>query len=492
MNWLQNLVIVTICFLMARIVIDADIHRYILGKLLKKPQSSTSSLISSALVGAYGFSLFFPNTIVLLSMIPLARLVLRRVEITGNAGAKRTFTTHLILALMYGANIGGMGSLTGSPLNIMYLGILEIQQVPGRENITFFSWLLLGVPATLVLLMIGRLVLKIGEKRIPLGNDVSVAVAPVGRETLRKYSIFFVCNLALLMLLAAWQFIGHPRKWSWGLNVVDMLFLIHLALFLFTAFIYPRGGGESRGIKYKKNILFLILFLIFTPFIFVVETTRELVNRFRLSGSRWVGKLDAGLHSVLNRLWSLFFGEKIGNLRTRNRNALVSVNGLIYDLPFFGLVFMGLVIVFIYLIMTVGDNPATPRLDGYVIQFLEALSDRIIPRGDQLFPFLLAIVMISIFLTEVVNNTTIVLILTPVIFNISTSAGVNPMYLLLAVTIAASGAFMTPVATPVNAVAFASVEGVSLKKMISRGIVLNLLSGLWITLVFYIFSRFLV
>jgi sodium-dependent dicarboxylate transporter 2/3/5 len=52
---------------------------------------------------------------------------------------------------------------------------------------------------------------------------------------------------------------------------------------------------------------------------------------------------------------------------------------------------------------------------------------------------------------------------------------------MLAVSLASTSAFMTPVATPVNALAFAGIGGVSLRAFIKNGALTNLLAALWIT-----------
>jgi sodium-dependent dicarboxylate transporter 2/3/5 len=100
------------------------------------------------------------------------------------------------------------------------------------------------------------------------------------------------------------------------------------------------------------------------------------------------------------------------------------------------------------------------------------------------------VVLVSIFFTEIVNNTAVVLIMFPLILPMTSTLPLSPLLALLAITIAASGAFMTPIATPVNAIAFAGFRGVSLKRMLMLGFVLNILSGLWITLLFYFLALF--
>ena len=484
MSWLQNSIAVVISFLIARILIDADIHRGYVQHLLKKSRSDFSSFITGILFTAYFFSIFFSNTVVVLSMIPVIKIILDGIE---DPEQKQRVSTTVILALIYGANIGGMASLTGCPLNIVFTGFIEVHHVPGKENVTFFSWLLLGVPATLVLIGISRLVLKLGEKGMVMESRITTEEKIPGKQITKKYTAFFIVNMLILVLLTAVQFWRKPKGILYGLNAIDLLMILYLLGFLFFSFVFPRGTRTYTN--YKKNVLHFILFLIFFIPIGFLELMKDIIFRFRLKGIKIVRKLDQGLLDLFNGIWSFFFKERRKSLRTKNPHTFVSLNRLVYDLPFFGLLFMGVVLLGVFFIVTLGDNPATEKLDGYVITFFENISNQLVPSGDQVFLFLLIVVSISIFFTEIINNTAVVLIMFPLVLKMTAALPFESMFALLAVTTAASGAFMTPIATPVNAIAFASFKGVSLKKMLGLGVILNILSGLWIAILFYLLGH---
>ncbi|MFC1501868.1 SLC13 family permease [bacterium] len=482
MNWLQNIIAIVISFLVARIMIDSNIHRSFVQYLLKKSRSDFSSLITGILLTSYFFSIFFSNTVVVLSMIPIIKIILETIE---DPRQKQKISTIVILALIYGANIGGMGSLAGCPLNIVFSSYVEIYKIPGRENITFFSWLLIGIPATCVLIMISRFVLKLGERGVVMKNRITSlkTESMPDKKIIKKYILFFIVNMAVLVILTASQFLLKPRVILKGFNLIDFLMIVYLLGFLFFAFLFPRGTKTFIG--YQKNLLSLILFVIFFIPIGLIELTKDIIVRFRMKEIRVVSKLDQGLLSLFNSVWFFLFKEKRESLRSKNPHAFVSLNRLVYDLPIFGLLFMGFVLGVVFLIVNLGDNPATPKMDGYVLRFFEDFSTILVPSGDQVFLFLLVVVLVSIFFTEMVNNTTVVLIMFPLVLKITSNLPISQMFSLLAVTTAASGAFMTPIATPVNAIAFASFKSVSLKRMLGLGVILNILCGLWITLLFY-------
>jgi sodium-dependent dicarboxylate transporter 2/3/5 len=224
--------------------------------------------------------------------------------------------------------------------------------------------------------------------------------------------------------------------------------------------------------------------------IFFNESIKEIMFRLKRKKSIDDNRTDRWMNALMNRIWTFCFREKIPDLKAKNRNVFVSVNRLIYDLPFFGLIFMGCVSILAYVILLIGDNPATSKLDGYLIQFFENISVSLIPQSEQSFFFIFMLVLVSIFLTEILNNTAVLLIMLPLVLKMTVSMETSSLIFLLAVTIGASGAFMTPIATSVNAIAFASIPGVSLKKMLKLGFWLNILGCAWLAFLFYLFIKF--
>jgi sodium-dependent dicarboxylate transporter 2/3/5 len=80
-----------------------------------------------------------------------------------------------------------------------------------------------------------------------------------------------------------------------------------------------------------------------------------------------------------------------------------------------------------------------------------------------------------IFLTELTSNTATTATFLPILGAVAVGLGQNPMVLAVPVALAASMAFMMPVATPPNAIVF-SYEGLHISDMMRAGLWLNLLA----------------
>ena len=95
--------------------------------------------------------------------------------------------------------------------------------------------------------------------------------------------------------------------------------------------------------------------------------------------------------------------------------------------------------------------------------------------GLDVYFLILISVLVIIFLTELNSNTATVATFTPILIIFALGLEVNPLYFVIPTTIAASCAFMLPIATPPNAVIFCSGE-IDIKNMIKAGLGLNLIS----------------
>jgi len=96
-----------------------------------------------------------------------------------------------------------------------------------------------------------------------------------------------------------------------------------------------------------------------------------------------------------------------------------------------------------------------------------------------------------IFLTELTSNTATTATFLPVVGAIALEAGFDPIILTVPVTLAASCAFMLPVATPPNAIVFGSGM-LTIPKMARAGLALNLIGiGLVAAVAMTLAPRFL-
>jgi sodium-dependent dicarboxylate transporter 2/3/5 len=90
------------------------------------------------------------------------------------------------------------------------------------------------------------------------------------------------------------------------------------------------------------------------------------------------------------------------------------------------------------------------------------------------------------FLTEITSNTATTALLMPVLAAVAKGTGADPLLLMIPATLAASCAFMLPVATAPNAIVVGTGM-VAPEDMVRTGLLLNLLGVIPITVAVLIF-----
>jgi solute carrier family 13 (sodium-dependent dicarboxylate transporter), member 2/3/5 len=121
-----------------------DVHRRFAVLMLAKVGTRPTRIVAGFMATSALLSMWISNTATTLMMIPLAMSVLTLIP-----GIDRTgrLATVLVLGVAYGASVGGIGTLIGSPPNALYAGfLLESQGI----RITFLQWMMVGLPLVIV------------------------------------------------------------------------------------------------------------------------------------------------------------------------------------------------------------------------------------------------------------------------------------------------------------------------------------------------------
>lgn len=135
--------------LLALAMEKSGLHRRLAVGVLARAGSAPRGLVL-AFMGVTAFiSMWVSNTSTTLIMMPIAVSVLAAVLPlpSQRSHGERHFALTLVLGVAYGASIGGLGTLIGSPTNAIAAGVIE--RTLGVK-IGFLQWLAVGVPLVLV------------------------------------------------------------------------------------------------------------------------------------------------------------------------------------------------------------------------------------------------------------------------------------------------------------------------------------------------------
>jgi sodium-dependent dicarboxylate transporter 2/3/5 len=103
------------------------------------------------------------------------------------------------------------------------------------------------------------------------------------------------------------------------------------------------------------------------------------------------------------------------------------------------------------------------------------------------FPFIFLILILStvvVFSSELTSNTAQTTIVLPILASLSKEIGIDPLSIMVPITLSVSLAFMLPVGTPPNAIVFGS-KRLHVWDMVKAGFILNVLSIIVVSVLAY-------
>jgi sodium-dependent dicarboxylate transporter 2/3/5 len=139
-------------FMLAQAMFVHGVDRRIAYTALSMPAVGTSAfriLLTYGLV-CTGLSMWISNTAATAMMFPIGLSMIAHLARADVAHPMqvRNFALAMMLMTAFGASIGGIGTPVGTPPNLIGIGMLE--KIVGVD-VTFFQWMLLGLPVVIVL-----------------------------------------------------------------------------------------------------------------------------------------------------------------------------------------------------------------------------------------------------------------------------------------------------------------------------------------------------
>ncbi|MCX2724287.1 SLC13 family permease [Roseibium salinum] len=168
-------------FILARGLERWQLHRRLAVKVLKRAGGNPLAILAGIMAITAFLSMWVSNTATAMVMLPIAQSVvasLIQADRDDRYGIARNFAPALMLAVAYSATIGGMGTLIGTPPNALFAGFLQESY---GITIGFAAWMLVGVPAVLVLLPVTFLILSRVAFKVP-STLPPVSEAPQGSD----------------------------------------------------------------------------------------------------------------------------------------------------------------------------------------------------------------------------------------------------------------------------------------------------------------------
>jgi sodium-dependent dicarboxylate transporter 2/3/5 len=383
-------------FLVSRLMIKVRLPQRLVYWFIGKKHLSLAGVLVYLIAISACLSFFIPNAITVLTLLPLLELLRQSYEASGDPS--KNVPTMLALATIYGANIGGMGSITATPANGILVTYAVLNDVPGTQYLTFASWLVWGIPLVVVFVCIAAMILficmhpaKYNRRRIQLPFDSVQTTHPFQKIAIWLTAFYFLSSLLLSLLL----------------------------------------------MKFPEHILSILI----------------------VSGALTLGFIFFLFHFTIR-----------SSARNPSGQTLLKIADCYNELPVKGFVFIGIAVVLAAILYA---------LDIEVL--FSSWSARLLPAGLPTLVLFFLVALTASFSTEVLSNTAVQLAFFVVALPLSKSLGFSALEALIIITLSSTCAFMSPIATGVNGLAFGGVKGVSFARMLRVGFVMNIAGALLIS-----------
>jgi len=185
-------------FFLGKAIESQNLHKRIALVIVNIFGISRQRIMMSMMIATAFLSMWIANVTAAVMMFPIAMSIISKDEESGSG--KSTFGTGLMLAIAYAATLGGLGTLIGTPTNLILIGILE-KLFPDAPPITFFTWLKIGLPLVIVLLPVFcfYLIRYFGIKGNLSHNETVIKdeLAALGKISSGERRVIYVCLLAI-------------------------------------------------------------------------------------------------------------------------------------------------------------------------------------------------------------------------------------------------------------------------------------------------------
>jgi len=139
-------------FMLALAMEKHQLHRRIALNLIRLTGTNANGIILGFMLATAVLSMWISNTATAVMMLPIGLSVVKLLESNDNtfSGFIR-LKTALFLGIAYSANVGGMATIIGTPPNVVLVGLVKSIL---DQDISFLSWLLIGLPTVSVMLFV--------------------------------------------------------------------------------------------------------------------------------------------------------------------------------------------------------------------------------------------------------------------------------------------------------------------------------------------------
>ncbi len=192
-------------FFLATAIEKWNLHRRIALSIIHLIGTDLRMIVLGFIVATGFISMWISNSATALMMLPIGLAVVNQLKDqleTSDRLVSDNFGKNIMLGIAYSASIGGLGTMIGTPTNLVFAGVIEELY---DYKLGFIEWMMFGVPLVIALILICWFYLiNFGNKlpknfSIPDGrNIVETQLKSLGIITREEKTVLIVFGLVCL------------------------------------------------------------------------------------------------------------------------------------------------------------------------------------------------------------------------------------------------------------------------------------------------------
>ncbi len=258
-------------FILAIALEKWNLHKRIALKILIFFKGNLALGLLGFMISSAFLSLWISNTATTIMMLPIALSVIKLIEEKLPEVPPKYFRS-LLLAIAYSSSIGGVGTLIGSPPNLIFASFYS-KNFP-ENPITFFKWFLFGFPFVLILVPLSWLILILysgGFLKLKINFEELNIFLSNEYKNLGKFSLQEkIISITFIIVCFLWIFrspivLGNIKIPGWG-EIFSLFCFFHdsmVAIFagIFLFFFKVKGEPLLNWKEVEKKLPWGILLL---------------------------------------------------------------------------------------------------------------------------------------------------------------------------------------------------------------------------------------
>lgn len=261
-------------FVIALAIEKFNLHRRIALKILVVVGSRPINILAGIMITTFLLSMWVSNTATVMMMLSaVLAIVLEMEKIIPDKNIHRKISSGILIGLAYSATIGGMGTLVGTPTNLIFLNKYN-ELFPDQTDMNFLKWFVVAFPFALIFLLAAFLVIAFyffrNAPSVDLGrNYFKGQLIGLGKITRNEQVVGSIFILTAVLWLTRGEvdfegfiFPGWQKLLAVPKIVDDSFIAVFMALLLL---IIPESGkgyspmilpGELKKIPFDVLLLF--------------------------------------------------------------------------------------------------------------------------------------------------------------------------------------------------------------------------------------------